>query len=746
MASSADESYLLADDSEDSFDEDERPNKWRGPKSTWQQLNSEEIDTSTALKEIRDRDLSIHLYNAFSLKQRHKKSQDAITQGGPAPEKDINVATGLPVQSDDWLPQRSWTAWPMRADKVPPVDDVARILLNDPDERFTVRKAVSEMPSTALEEIISGEILKVAKEKFNARPWIQPPDESDEETSLEELESEGDSENDESSEDVTPSVSASVKLKSKSKSRSRSKSIKREYTSGDKMMEIDEDEPESEAQYKRPRKRRLVPTVSTDDDLSYSLLRPSVRHILAKLDATLTVLHNTQESALNYLSESGDSETSESSRRSSRRSSSRPRSQTPTTGKKRLGRPPGAKSRSQHRGQSGAPIGDARSQNTKGKAPVAKRAGRPKKVHARLEGESDRDFAIRIARLTKRPLPVFPDDPTPEPESDSDAEDSDLAGDSGNSGDGEEMASPNRGTVRKKKKVQKHIRSPSQASSTSATGRPRSLRQNPRLGLRDWRDVLGAAALAGFPAAAVDRAARRCADLFGQSMTLHTLTEGPVTSSGRRPSLGAGKVVTYVPGMPRPPLLEEDHDEPRQWQIPIRSSSTAPGAASDDEPGPSQSRAPSRSASRSRSRAASAAPGPWVCLFQDCPRAADGEGFARRANLMRHLKLVHGWTGTPSEGGGQTTASPARVMLEEVDSEDEMHGAVHVDGFLRPIKIRQGWRGTNATEESRRGKTGYGRGRARGRGRLRGGGEEGSEADEDEREDVQMEDRSENDD
>lgn len=84
MASAADESdeYLQGDDSDDFSDEDVRANRWHGPKSTWQRFNHEEIDTLTALKEIRDRDLSVHLYNAFALKQGHRKTQD-----GPVPNK-----------------------------------------------------------------------------------------------------------------------------------------------------------------------------------------------------------------------------------------------------------------------------------------------------------------------------------------------------------------------------------------------------------------------------------------------------------------------------------------------------------------------------------------------------------------------------------------------------------------------------------------------------------------------------------
>lgn len=89
------EAYQPSDESEDLIDEHEyddedededRPNRWRGPKSTWQQHNSEEIDTIAALKEIGDRDLSVHLYTAFALKQRHRKRQDKVV-GGPVAGK-----------------------------------------------------------------------------------------------------------------------------------------------------------------------------------------------------------------------------------------------------------------------------------------------------------------------------------------------------------------------------------------------------------------------------------------------------------------------------------------------------------------------------------------------------------------------------------------------------------------------------------------------------------------------------------
>ncbi|KAI1414074.1 RNA polymerase I-specific transcription initiation factor-domain-containing protein [Hypoxylon sp. FL1857] len=736
MASTADESseYVPGDDSEDSFEEDERPNRWRGPKSKWLYLNNEEITTLTALKEIHDRDLSVHLYNAFALKQRHRRAKDGVTPDGPVAGKDINAATGQLVQPDDWLPQRSWTAWPMRADKVPPPRDIAPSLLNDPDEIFTFRKPVREMPSTALQEIISGEILKAAKEKFNARPWAKPTA-SDEEADSDEGGVEGEETDDETV------ASASVRSRSKSRSRSRSKSVKPEHTSGDEKMDVDERQSKVNPE-EPPKKVRLRPEISADDDLSYSLLRPSVRHILAKLDTTLTILHNVQGSTVNYRSDSEDSEASDSSQRSRRRTPSRQRSQTPA-GSRRRGRPPGPSSRTISRAQSRAregtvPLEDPVPTDGEGKT-IGKRRGRPKKIYPRLDGETDREYAVRIARLQKKPVPVFLDELDQKLKPYSDTEE--AGSESGNSGDGEETTGPSRGRPKRRRRtISRPVRSPSQASSTSVGSKRRARGSGPsrtQAGLRDWRDVLGAAALAGFPAAALDRAARRCADLFSQSMTLHTLVEGPA-ASGRKVPLN--KATTYVPGMPQPPLLEEDGDEAEeeQRQVPMRATSAAPGAISDDEAGPSERRARSRSVSRpwarSRSRSVSAAPGSYVCSFRDCPRAADGEGFARRTNLLRHLKLVHGWTASESGADDAAMSTAAVLPMDEVDSEDEMYGAVHVDGFLKPIKMRRGWRAEDIAEEPRKRKSGYGRGRGRSRGRAG----EGVRSDTDEDGDVRM--------
>lgn len=86
MAYAGNESDEYLPDSDDSDAEDDRPNRWTGPPSTWQQLNGAEIDTLTALNELHNQDLSIHLYNAFALKHRHVRN-NIRDSAKPAPNQ-----------------------------------------------------------------------------------------------------------------------------------------------------------------------------------------------------------------------------------------------------------------------------------------------------------------------------------------------------------------------------------------------------------------------------------------------------------------------------------------------------------------------------------------------------------------------------------------------------------------------------------------------------------------------------------
>jgi hypothetical protein len=59
-----------------------RPNRWTGPGSTWRDLTAEERQTYAALKGVENRDLGVHLYNAFALKQQ--RLPDALKEVSPA--------------------------------------------------------------------------------------------------------------------------------------------------------------------------------------------------------------------------------------------------------------------------------------------------------------------------------------------------------------------------------------------------------------------------------------------------------------------------------------------------------------------------------------------------------------------------------------------------------------------------------------------------------------------------------------
>lgn len=62
------------EDSEESSDSDiERSNRWAGASSTWQSLTAQERGLAASLDQIRDGDLSLHLYNAHALKNSRRE-------------------------------------------------------------------------------------------------------------------------------------------------------------------------------------------------------------------------------------------------------------------------------------------------------------------------------------------------------------------------------------------------------------------------------------------------------------------------------------------------------------------------------------------------------------------------------------------------------------------------------------------------------------------------------------------------
>ncbi|UKZ75524.1 hypothetical protein TrVFT333_003211 [Trichoderma virens FT-333] len=533
---------------------DNRPNRWTGAQRTWQRLTVEERRLWQSMEAVEGQDLAIHLYNAYALKKRGKDSQTA---------QDVTVTLENGEQGI-WAPPRVWTAWPLNEKRVPQQEHIRR---EDDDGygRFTFRKAERQMPSSELHEELGATILRLAGERFHkskAREKRQVVFESIEGNATPFNHGESQREDQEASGLSDPA-------------------------SEDEKMMIDADGGEDELAQTKQKERETAetkePVMSSNDDLSYEIIRPSVRHILSQLDTTLHILHNARVATTNYASDSSATSDSESDAHSGpKRKRGRPRS-TQLTGAETSPHPDGAVTPN---------------------ARQSKR-GRPRKIHIPREGETHEEMLIRIARESHRRLPAL-------------AQDRDAAFEEWLR-QGDEKLAREQALLREEEEL---------GIDPQASAQERRLR---RLGLRDWSDVVGAAALAGFSPQVIARTAKRCANLFGQGLA--------------GPSL-----------------------ESRAQLIPFRGRSSPHSASSTF--GTPRNRSQSKSRSRSRSSA-----GFHLCPVPTCERSATG--FTRRQNLRRHMQLVH-----PGRGDED----------EEWDSEDEVLGAVHVDGFLKPINPARGWR------------------------------------------------------
>lgn len=68
---------------------DSRPNRWRGPRSTWRTYTQEDRSVYEALEARRRADLAVHLYNAFALKGKRRR----IGAGGEV----VSLRTPFPL-------------------------------------------------------------------------------------------------------------------------------------------------------------------------------------------------------------------------------------------------------------------------------------------------------------------------------------------------------------------------------------------------------------------------------------------------------------------------------------------------------------------------------------------------------------------------------------------------------------------------------------------------------------------------
>ncbi|KAK1985015.1 hypothetical protein LZ30DRAFT_709969 [Colletotrichum cereale] len=408
-------------------------------------------------------------------------------------------------------------------------------------------------------------------------------------------------------------------------------------------------EPDEEAGTPK-RAKSYEAVVSANDDLSADLLRPSVRHILSTLDNALTVLHNTRLAGLSYMTDSSASATEGDA--------------SDTSDGVSIASAVSRASSATRRKRKGAPRSKAPRTPEPERASTERR-GRPRKAVLPLPGETKKEMKIRVAREQKKRIPFS-----------SDEEDNDGEGGQ----EAKKEAETEAETSRSRSPRKKRDRAPEARAEAKIKAREAMLGS---WGLRDWSDVIGAASLAGFKPEVVARAAQRCADLFGQGMEMQTVLEGPPSE---RPK---PQRTRYLPGNRRqsPSLSGSDSEVERpalRRRVVSRQGSLARDSAPPSDPDAPRGRG-SRAPSRGRSTSRTSSIGLFFCPVAGCQRAA--EGFGRRGNLQRHVARVH---------PGQA------VEVGDVESEDEMFGAVHVDGFLKPIRARKGWRAEDAGTRKRK--------------------------------------------
>lgn len=580
----------------------ERSNRWTGASSTWYALTKQERGLDASLVELRNRDLSIHLYNSFALKSSSRKYREAkrlkaeaSPSRGSLGVDESDAAAGANTEDlagKEWAPPKVWTAWPVPPEQVPREDE--RVGPDDEDEMFTFKRRDKERPSTQLEEALVGTALKFAKERWETRETASV---------YEDFADEGGNEMDIIHEPGNAD----------------GRGAGAEENHDDSSFEGHRERTVKESS--EPPKERVIyqPVLSADDDRSRDLLQPSIRHTLSRLDSVLMALHHARQTCRQFASDSESStdderQVSKPSRDGSV-SAKRPREDDVMPGGQVTGdesapakRPVGRPRKFTNLTSRPKPTSDAEQDTEKADAPVRTkktRKGRPMKHYEALKGETHDEYLVRIARLQKKPLSKL------------------TLSRPASSEPAIELEPP----------LEKGRKKPS------------------KIGTRDWSEVLGSAALVGFPPDVIARTGQRCANLFGESMTMRELVENPAGAEEE------DFLTTYKPEE----IPHIDYESPASSQ------------SSDEE------RADIGQAVSLKARNDALAQNNWPCPFESCTRHL--QGFTVRSNLKRHLIKVHKMTDEEVDG--------------TLDDTREMHGGVHVDGFLKPIKVPTGMRGVD---------------------------------------------------
>ena len=156
----------LNGESHDSTNSPSRPNKFHGPPSTWRNWTAAERDLAASLNQLRAKDLSVHLYNSFKLRQRNRIRD-------PGQPIQPSERPGEANQGSQWVPPKIWAAWPLPPSIVPREHEEAR--WEEGTKLSELSHSSPRRPGQHLQEMLVAQVLRKAKERFQDRQRKNSP-------------------------------------------------------------------------------------------------------------------------------------------------------------------------------------------------------------------------------------------------------------------------------------------------------------------------------------------------------------------------------------------------------------------------------------------------------------------------------------------------------------------------------------------------------------------------------------------
>ncbi|KAJ9626901.1 hypothetical protein H2203_003357 [Taxawa tesnikishii (nom. ined.)] len=626
------------------LDDEVRPNRFTGTTRSWRRYTENERGVAGYLDQVRAEDLSVHLYNAHAFKAGLRQlSEDVKPWHGKSKWIRKDEDGKIP-----WYPDKQWTAWPLESDVVPRGDESFGTGKDDGLDKYTVKRKEEWKPSQGLEEEIRALLERRIKEQWETREW----EEEEKKLMVEKPVVER-----------SPSTSRPSRSRSTSRAPSRSRSAtpyagssRRSSAQPAGTDQATKEEGPEDDNHEGPVAEELdsysLPVFCADEERTRQLLQPTVRHMLSKFDDLLVALHNNREG--HYVNRDQSDESGASGTESGSRSRS---------------------ASARHRQSS--------------KMNKLKRSTRSSKS----AGTGENAVAAE-------------------------------------NGDHVEQRQAHPRTSRSRSNSQSSIHS--SASGTSGEWYDRT-------GLRDWSEVLGLAAMTGWDSEVIERATQRCTALFGEGMTFRKIPE--FASNKAKKGL---KIVEYKPDT-IPPLgalaeVEESSadevDQPQNLAGYVCPHELCPrhikpfdkgfrfrehlrrahGYSNEEieEVENDMEQRGGRPLGKGHNPRGWQPPDPLKCPHTDCRSGATV--FPEPRRLIEHLKRTHKYDPRTQPPPASVRLSSRRPSTDDAalasetpgarqESEDEMVGGVHNDGFMCTIAAIQGARGKDSEKRAVREKS-----------------------------------------